>query len=103
MAENTSILKHEHPLYQWIALVAAVALVFALAGWAILANQDASDAVIVGSAQATDTQTSTEKADVASKNAKVIDNEVTAINKEINSVSSDDFSDTKLDNTSLGL
>ncbi len=110
MAEVTPLHKHEHPVYQWIALFASVAIILSLAGWyaltyqasveddALAAVESAYSATLHKSAKTTKSTTAT-----TSTTGSEIDAQVSAINGEINSVSSDDFSENKLDNTSLGL
>ncbi len=110
MVENTPLHKHEHPLYQWIALFASVAIILALAGWYALTYQstveDDALATVESAYSATlhkGTKTTTATTTTASTTGAEIDAQVSAINNETNSVSSDDFSDNKLDNTALGL
>lgn len=117
MAEDvkTPLHKHEHPIYPWIGLFAALFIVLGLAGWYYLTYLDTlnaeTDSVmtsayqttsvktpVVNPATGTDGQKTTSSADQTA-----VDQSITAAEKQINAVSNNDFSDNALGSSAVGV
>jgi len=99
--KKTPFHRHTHAAYGWVALIVSVLVILGVAGWYYLEISDGYNDDLVYSVQqlsepVSDTDTDTgETISVAEQTA--------AIDTEINEIQENDFSDTQLDNTILGI
>ena len=105
--DKKSVMKHEHPLYPWLALVFSVIVIFGVAGWYILAYQSTVDDDSLVAIRATyqpikGENNGTAEA-TASDQATDIQGEVDKIDVTANGVSESSIDTAQLDNTNLGV
>ncbi len=106
MAENLekkSIWKHEHPLYEWIALFVTVIIILVMSGWIYLSyfdipEQDMTIWTTHKSSTTSTTKTTSEAADTSD-----IDNIIKDNDTATNGVDSSDYNSNDITDTQLGV
>jgi hypothetical protein len=110
MADKKAFHQHEHPIYPWIALFFSLFMILGVAGWYYLTYLDTLNAetdssvssayttTVHGSNTVSGTNTTTGNVDQQS-----IDQAITAVDKSMKSTNSNDFSDSNLSNSTVGV
>ena len=96
---NFKLHKHEHPSYQWIALVFAGLAIFVAAGLSYLAYTNFLQDEYVYSVQSTG---GVQKADKITETTS-LDSDASVIEKDLNSITDTVLQDSTLDNSQIGL